>query len=102
MGADPFKVFREGEQYRRETIHTIWPELYDALAQLDKPKAAWGCALVGHGTGAERQFVPVVGRIQLNGTPACELHLSASDRPGGYPLQMVDDPRKWERENGVR
>ena len=102
MSADPYKVFREGEQYRREAINTLWPELYEALAQLDMPKPAWGCALIGHGTGEQRQYVPVVGRIQLNGTPACAIHLAASDRPGGYPLEMVQDTRKWRKEHGTR
>jgi hypothetical protein len=102
VAGDPYKVFREGEQYRREAINTIWPELYEALAQLDMPKPAWGCALMGHGEGEDRQYVPVVGRIQLNGTPACAVHLQVSDRPGGYPLEMVPDTRKWKKDHGMR
>jgi len=43
--------------------------------------------------------VPVVGRIQLNGTPACALHIKASDRPGGYPLERVDNPKEWRRKH---
>jgi len=96
---DPFKVFREGEAYRREAIKTIWPDLYVALAELDAPRRQWGCPLSGHGTGPDRQFVPVVGRLHLNGTPACELHLRSSDRLGGYPLDLVDNPARWRKEN---
>lgn len=99
MSGDPYKVFREGEQFRREAIGKLWPELYEALAQLDMPKPAWGCALVGHGTGENRQYVPVVGRLHLNGTPACAIHLEASDRPGGYPLEMVPNTKKWRQEH---
>lgn len=99
MSGDAYKVFREGEAYRREAIQTIWPELYDALARLDMPKPALGCALVGHGTGEDRQYVPVVGRLHLNGTPACAIHLQASDRPGGYPLERVKNPAQWRKEH---
>ena len=102
MSGDPFRVFREGEAYRREAVKTLWPDLYEALAELDAPKRAWPCPLIGHGTGAERQFVPVVGRLHLNGTPACELHLQSSDRPGGYPLELVENPEQWKRDHGHR
>lgn len=99
MADDPFRVFREGEEFRRECLSKIWPDLYDALARIGEPQRAWGCALQGHGDGDNRQYVPVVGRLHLNGTPACELHLRSSDRPGGYPLER-QNPRKWRQEHG--
>lgn len=95
---DPFVIFKEADEWRRETIKTIWPDLYVALAQLSAGKPAWGCALAAHydpiaGKRAER--APVVGRIWLNGTPACAGCLAAlSDRPGGYPLDRLN-PKDW-------
>lgn len=100
MPADPYKIFREGEAFRREAVKTVWPELYTALMPAEGTRKAIGCPLTGHGTGADRQFVPVVGRLHLNGTPACELHLRASDRPGGYPLDLVDNPAEWRKQHG--
>lgn len=97
MPGDPCKVFREGEEYRREAVKTIWPDLYEALAQLDVPRRAWGCALSPHVRGEQREYAPVVGRIWLNGPPACAACLArSSDRPGGYPLDMIEKTRDWQ------
>lgn len=101
MPGDPFKVFAEGEPFRRESLKAIWPELYKVLMPPEGSRKPVGCPLTGHGTGDDRQFVPVVGRLHLNGTPACELHLRSSDRPGGYPLDLVDNPAQWRKEHPV-
>lgn len=97
---DPVTIFREGEAYRREAIKSIWPELYAALMPAG-PRRQWGCALAPHLRGAEpREYVPVAGRIWLNGPPACASCLArSSDRPGGYPLDMIENPREWRHDH---
>lgn len=99
-GADPFRIFREETESKRETLKLVWADLYDALAQLDKAKPAWGCALAVHDRpGDGREYRPVAGRMWLNGIPACVDCLAAgSDRPGGYPLERTD-PRSWESDH---
>ena len=92
---DPFAVYREGEEWRRVALEKTWPGLHEVLAGLDAPKPAWGCAFHGHGEGPYRKYEPVVGRMWLNGPPACAEHLKASKREGGYPLERID-PREWK------
>ncbi len=98
MAGDAYKTFREEAEWRREAVKTIWPELYADLAQLDTPRKAWGCALGAHlRDNGGRRYEPVVGRIWLNGPPACGSCLAkSSDRPGGYPLDLVDNTRDWQ------
>lgn len=99
---DPYAVYRDGEPWRRTALEKTWPGLYEVLAGLDKPKPAWGCALGIHydRVTGDREYVPVAGRLWLNGTPACETCLKASDRPGGYPLERIH-PDEWRRKHGA-
>ena len=95
---DPYKTFREEAEWRRESLKTIWPELYADLAQLGQPRKAWGCAMAPHiRVDGTRDYVPVVGRVWLNGPPACRgcLDRSGCKRPGGFPLELKD-PREWK------
>lgn len=99
MAGDPFRIFAEESESRRETIKLVWPELYQALARPAGAKPTWGCALSDHGDppGGRRSYHPVAGRIWLNGPPACGPCLNRlSDRPDGYPLDRID-PREWNR-----
>jgi len=100
MAGDPFKLFAEESDSKRETLKMVWPALYDVLAgplaaAADKP---WGCAYAAHVdplTGQRVEYRPVVGRIWLNGPPACaDCLVTLSSRPGGFPLTRVD-PDKW-------
>jgi hypothetical protein len=94
---DPFKIFAEEAEFRRETLKTIWPDLYRALARPSTGKPAWKCALAAHRDYQGRQLdtPPVVGRLWLNGPPACADCLArASARPGGYPLDRIN-PKDW-------
>lgn len=83
MPGDPYRIFREESQSKRETLKLLWPELYDALMPPATARYAWNCALHG-----DRQGPPVVGRLWRNGTPACAACIRrACDKPGGYPLE---------------
>jgi hypothetical protein len=100
MAGDPYRIFREEDEYKRQSLQTIWPSLYDALAQLDVPRPTWGCSLSVHYDPIAGRIVeekPVAGRLWLNGPPACVDCLASScKRPGGYPLERVDNPRDWK------
>jgi hypothetical protein len=87
---DPAKVYAEDPD-KRDTLRLVWPDLHQALDRhVNGVIRVPVCAIVGHAApGPEAR-----GRLTLNGTPACEQHLAASDRPGGYPLPLVD-PRTW-------
>lgn len=94
MPSDPFKVFREGSAQQRENIKMIWPDLYQALALPAGSKPNVTCAVCSG--GPEHKRMPAVGRLTLNGTPACRDCINAiSQRAGGYPLELID-PREWK------
>lgn len=90
MSGDPFAIFANESESKRELIKTLWPELYTCLARLDEPRRAWGCAQLGH----EQRYAEAVGRLWLNGPPACAEHLKASKRPGGFPMKLIN-PKEW-------
>jgi hypothetical protein len=93
----PEQVFRAGPEYRQNLLKTTWPELHAALSpQTDdagQPRRVT-CVL------GPCPFLPVaerpeaVGRITLNGSPACAKHVRASQVPGGYPLARTPDRRR--------
>jgi len=92
--SDPFKIYEEQTPAKRETLKLIWPDLHAVLDAHVNAKRAIppACAIAPH---AVRQAA--TGRVTLNGTPACSLHLATlSERQGGYPLDVVD-PREWDR-----
>lgn len=89
---DPLKIYAEESQTKRDNLRLIWPDLHAALEQRRVQRAAVQpqCAAAIH---AGR--TAATGRVTLNGTPACSLHLRVwSDRVGGYPLEIVD-PQTW-------
>ena len=98
MPGDPFKIFVEAEQWRRESLKGMWTELYVALAPDPADRQEWGCGFVHEGDDMLRERRarhPVAGRLWLNGPPACAKCLATrSDRPGGYPLELIN-PREW-------
>lgn len=90
---DPFRVFVEAAEWRRESLKSVWPELYQALAPDPADKRPWGCGF----HGLDGPYHPVAGRLWLNGPPACgECLKSKSQRKGGYPLDLID-PKEWNR-----
>lgn len=94
--SDPVRIFLDAEPWRRESLKSVWPDLYDALAPPAADRKAWGCGFhFGEGERGIALHHPVVGRIWLNGPPACaECIKTKSRRKGGYPLDRVD-PREW-------
>lgn len=88
--SDPKSVFAEGSETMREVLKGIWPELYTALMPPAGSGTVVGCVL---GSCVDRPAATrprAVGRVSLNGPPACEEHVAASRRPGGYPLALTD------------
>ena len=95
MPGDPHKVFREGEQYMRDSLRTIWRELYDALYVPAEERPPPRCA-IAHTEDGKPCGRESVARISLNGPPGCALAVELRAwRPGGYPLKHVD-PREWK------
>lgn len=95
MAGDPFAVFAQETESKRETLKLVWPDLYNSLFRPAAEHPGWGCAFSDHGPAERRTYVPVAGRIWLNGPPACaECIARKSKRPGGYPLELVD-PQRW-------
>jgi hypothetical protein len=86
--ADPFRMFRDADTARQESLRMVWRELYDVLAGLDKPAepVAVRCAVYRqHEIGT---FRAAVGRLVADGPPACaECIERAATRPGGFPLK---------------
>jgi len=93
---DPVRIFLEAEEWRRESLKSVWPELYRALAPEPADKRPWGCGFhFRDNPNGRTPYHPVVGRIWLNGPPACgECIKIKSKRKGGYPLELTD-PREW-------
>lgn len=89
MARDPHQIFREAHDGKRETLRVLWPELYDALKPPDDARKAL-CAAAVH----DYPIPPAVGRMSLNGHPACVACLARCPRPGGYPLKLIDR-REW-------
>lgn len=96
--ADPKAVFAGGTDARRQMIERCWPELYNALAGLNKDgkpdgsRAVW-CVLGNAEHHAAR--VPAVARITRMGHPACAEHVAKlADRPGGWPLAAEENLRR--------
>lgn len=97
MGSDDAKaVYAGGEDWRKQALSKMWPGLHEVLAGLAAPKRVWGCAMGDHSD--KREYVPVVGRLWLNGPPACAEHLKGSKRPGGFPLDRIN-PADWRDDN---
>jgi hypothetical protein len=94
----PEEVFRAGPEYRQNLLKTTWPELHAALSPAPEddgaPSRRVTCVL------GPCPFLPVaerpeaVGRLTLNGSPACAKHIRASQVPGGYPLKRAPDRRR--------
>lgn len=98
--SDPFAVFDQESESRRETLKMLWPDLYASLARPKAGRPAWGCAFAEHVNGERRTYAPVVGRLWLNGPPGCRECIDRkSKRPGGYPLELVADPVKWRDDH---
>jgi hypothetical protein len=98
MIGDPFAIFVEAAEWRRESLKSVWPDLYKALAPDPADKRPWGCGFVHPGDdplAGRKSYHPVAGRLWLNGPPACgECIKTKSKRKGGYPLELTD-PREW-------
>jgi hypothetical protein len=85
---DAQKVYAEdGDDRRRENLRLVWPDLHAALEAArshDVGVRRTICAL-----GHPQPYPEAVGRMTLNGTPACSEHSPK------YPLELVD-PGKWK------
>lgn len=94
MTDDPFRVYREAGEQKRQFLSSLWPELNDVLkramedAKIEPPQCSKLHLEVT--PGAPRPLS--VGRESLNGHPVCQRHLG--DRRA-YPLKRVD-PRNWK------
>lgn len=92
------RVFAGETESKRDMLRAVWPELYNVLYQATKTtERAWGCGF-HHGENADGStpYYPVMGRLWLNGPPACRGCLaSRAERPGGYPMERID-PREWK------
>lgn len=86
---DPYVIFREALASKRDILKTLWPDLYAALALPGEPRPTV-CAAALH----DYPIPPAVGRMSLNGHPACVACLARCPRPGGYPLKLIDR-REW-------
>jgi hypothetical protein len=83
------RVFQD-EPQKHDILEQLWPDLHWVLArQVNDNRRPAPCAISGH-----TSTTPAVARATLNGTPVCREHLRETDRPGGYPLTLVD-PRTW-------
>lgn len=97
MTDDPIiRAYADTSQTKKDFLKSYVPELTLLLDRYvnDNRRPASCAVLAPH---AEDDIpMPAIGRMTLNGTPACAGCLKTSDRPGGYPLDLVD-PRKWKR-----
>jgi len=97
VAGDPFRIFREAGSARQENLKILWPELYSALAlPAGSSKPNINCVVHSTRYPGEHEVLPAVGRLTLNGQPACRRCIEAlSDRVSGYPLELTD-PRTWK------
>lgn len=86
-------VYNNGSDRDRSNIRMIWADLasaLDAARDAERQNRKTVCAI-----GAHPSPVDAVGRMTLNGHPACGDCLKRSRRQGGYPLDR-QDPAKWK------
>lgn len=106
--ADPFRVFKNGQDSDLVVLKTMWPELYDALAGVDKG-GGLRCTFTQRHDATDHETYPfAVGRITMNGRLACQECLRAflparelAIIPQGYPIDGVAYPDRWRKERGL-
>jgi hypothetical protein len=109
---DPERVKRvvnaEGSDSNLNILKQIWPELYDAIAGQGDGRGL-RCAFTSmHDAGDLEGWPLAVGRVPLNGRPACQSCVNAfltryelRQIPQGYPLEGVEHPTRWRQANGL-
>jgi hypothetical protein len=96
--SDPHRVFRD-DPSRQETLKILWPELYNALAELDTASKVILCALhfAPIGSAEWQARPPAVGRISDEyGPPACRgciTRIHGADH-SGWPLKLERKARR--------
>lgn len=89
--ADPYAIFANAPESKRNLIKTVLPELYDCLARVDGPESerlVW-CAVAGEEHLQAR--VPAVGRFVRGGAPACAEHLRKAGITKPWPLSAKEN-----------
>lgn len=90
---DAYEIFAGGSETRVNMLRVGWPELHDALAARVAAAATARvrpCELKAQHADGTRPAAS--GRPWPNGPAACASCLAVvrPDRPGGYPLDIID------------
>lgn len=91
MPGDPYKVFREASNQKREALKAFWAELYGVLmaAAVEHNSRPIKCPMCA--TRYPNEPAPIAGRLTRNGHPACRRCLDElADPPQGWPLRLLE------------